>query len=118
AIALRPADGHALREGGRYAAVATSAVRSVAGEPLTAAASFAALRDASARPTDALLGEAWDRYEPVLASLATEGTPRESVAALAVFRTQTITDELALVRTALWADDAPVPVIDSVISGE
>lgn len=118
AIALRPADGHALREGGRYAAVATSAVRSVAGEPLTAAASFAALRDASARPTDSLLGEAWDRYEPVLASLATEGTPRETIAALAVFRTQTITDELALVRTALWAEDAPVPVIESVISGE
>lgn len=118
AIALRPADGHALREGGRYAAVATSSVRSVTGEPLRAAPAFAELRDATGRPTDALLGEAWDRYEPVLASLATDGTPRDVVAAVAVFRTQTITPELGLIRDALWEADAPSPTITRVISGE
>ena len=70
-----------------------------------------------ARPTDALLGEAWDRYEPVLASLATAGVMRSDVAALAVFRTQTVTPELGLVSDALWEAPAPAVTIDPVVSG-
>ncbi|HJL49559.1 MAG TPA: hypothetical protein RMG45_27120, partial [Polyangiaceae bacterium LLY-WYZ-15_(1-7)] len=117
-VALRPADGYPLNEGGTYAAVLTTRVRDAAGAPLGPAASFARIRDGETRPEDPLLGEAFDRYAPVLASLATEGVPREEVAALAVFRVQTVTAELARVREQLWATAAPTPTIDEVLAGD
>lgn len=119
AIALRPADGHSLQESARYAAVLTTRVRSTSGAPLMPAERFAELRDADAAPSNPLLAEARDRYEPVLASLAAGGTARDTVSALAVFRTQSVTTELRLVREALWStDDVPTPTVDRIVSGE
>ena len=68
-LAIRPAEGHPLAPGRRYAAVVTSAVLDVYGVPVAPAEDFAALRDASAAPTDALMAEAYAEYAPVLDAL-------------------------------------------------
>jgi len=115
AIAIRPADGWPLAEGRRYAAVVTTRVLAADGTPIGAAPGFAAVRDAMSAPGDPLLAEAHERYAPVLSSL---GVPPGEVAALAVFRVQTVTDVMALVREQLWEADAPPVVIDEVLSGE
>ncbi|MEM9072222.1 MAG: hypothetical protein AAGE52_27190 [Myxococcota bacterium] len=117
-IAVRPAHGHPLAPGGRYAAVLTGSVQDATGVALAPSLAFQAIRDADARPDDELLGEAYDRYSAVLASLASAGTPRTDVAALAVFRTQTVTEDLAQVRTQLRASD-PLPLtIGEVLTGD
>jgi len=113
-LAVRPANGHPLRAGGRYAVVVTTEVMGTDMLPIRPADSFAALRDALTRPEDALLGEAYDHYTEVLASLATNGVTRESVAALAHFRVQSVTDDLVDARAAIWADDAPAATLDTV----
>lgn len=115
-IVIRPADGHPLAPGRLYAAVLTTTIRDAMGMPLTPAPIFARLRDAENRPEDILEAEIHERYTPVLASLASAGTPRETVAALAVFRTQTITRGLDLAREAVYRLDAPTITIDEVLS--
>ena len=105
-LAIRPWDGHPLVPGRMYAAVVTNAVRAGDGSPIVPAAAYAAIRDAETRPTDPRAGAAWDEHGPVLASLASVGTSRETVAALAVFHVQGVTDDLADAR-ALVRDAAP-----------
>ena len=107
-LALRPYDGHPLVPGRRYAAVVTTGVLDDTGMPIGPSEAFARIRDAEVRPEDALAGEAFDRYSPVLASLASNGTPRERVAALAVFTVQTVLPDLRDARALVWADDPPV----------
>ncbi len=116
-LALRPADGHPLVASRRYAAVVTNALMDADGNPVRPAEGFAAIRDASARP-EGTEGEAYDLYEPVLASLASNGVPRHVVSALAVFRVQSIVDDMAQARTQIWERDAPTVVIDAVLSGD
>ncbi|MBX3247030.1 MAG: hypothetical protein KF901_07610 [Myxococcales bacterium] len=117
-VALRPADGYPLAPRGRYAAVLTTHVRGATGERLRPAPAFEALRDGSARPEDATLGEAWDRYQPVIASLGTAGVARDEIAALAVFRVQSVVTDLEDVRAALWAEDAPEVRVEAIVSGD
>ncbi len=116
-LALRPDDGHPLAPGRRYAAVLTRRVRGSDGEAVLPDPGFAAIRDATTRPTDSLFAEAHDQYSPVLSSLETQGVPREDVVALAVFRVQTIATDLADARTRIWERDPPVIAVDEVVAG-
>lgn len=116
-LAIRPADGHPLAEGRRYAAVLTRRVRSIDGRPLVADPDFAAVRDAANRPSDPLLAQAHDQYAPVLASLASHGVRTADVVGLAVFRVQTTTRDLSDARTRIWERDPPVVTVDEVVSG-
>jgi dienelactone hydrolase len=117
-LALRPYDGHPLVAGRRYAAVVTTAVLDDMGMPIGPSEGFARIRDADVRPEDALEGEAYDRYSPVLTSLASAGIPKAQVAALAVFTVQTVMPDLRDARALVWADDPPaVALVTAVESG-
>ncbi len=114
-LALRPYDGHPLVPGRRYAAVVTTSVLDDQGAPIGPDPRFAAIRDASGRPADPLDAAAYDEYAPVLASLATDGVPRERVAALAVFTVQRVGPALRDARAIVWEGPAPVALVDAVI---
>jgi pimeloyl-ACP methyl ester carboxylesterase len=115
-LAVRPHDGYPLVSGRRYAAVVTTRVRDAEGIAIGPDPRFVAIRDASTRPADPLEAEAWDHYTPVLASLASNGTPREEVVALAVFTVQDVATDVRDARTIVWEGDAPVPSLDAVIA--
>lgn len=115
-VALRPADGHPLAPGRRYAAVLTTRVRDEAGRPIAPSPRFAAVRDATTRPADALEAEAWERYAPVLSSLSGNGLPREQVAALAVFRVQSVGPGMDGARAAIYAAPPPVAALVEAIA--
>jgi dienelactone hydrolase len=116
-LALRPADGHPLREGGLYAAVLTDAVRDADGAPLAAHPRFAAIRDAEVRPADPAEAAAWSEYAPVLDTLESMGLPRTRVVGLAVFHVQTVTDDLQDARAIVRAIAAPVATVREAIVG-
>lgn len=116
-VAVRPQDGHPLAAGRRYAAVLTTGVQATDGSALAPAPTFLAVRG-DAVPEEPLLAEAHARYAPVLSGLASRGVPRAEVAALAVFTTQSVTDDLELARAQTWAEPAPAVTIDEVLSGE
>ena len=113
-IALRPADGHPLREGGVYAAIVTTDVLTESGAPLAAHPRFAAIRDAASRPADATEAAAWSEYAPVLATLEPM-LPRARIAALAVFHVQTVTRDLADARAVVQATTPVATVTDAVV---
>lgn len=114
-LALRPYDGHPLTPGRRYAAVVTTAVRDDAGMPIGPDPRFAAIRDAAGRPEDPVQAEAYDRYTPVLASLASNGTPRAEVAALTVFTVQTVAPDMRDARARVWEGEPPVAAVERVV---
>lgn len=116
-LALRPADGHPLREGGVYAAVVTTSVLTAEGRPLAPTLQFAAIRDALSRPSDATEGAAWNEYAPVLATLESTGLPRARIAGLAVFHVQTITDDLSDARAVVSATVSPLAVVSDAVVG-
>ncbi len=113
-LVVRPWYGHALHEGRTYAAVVTSAVRAVDGSPLQPMARFAAIRDATSRPSDATDATAWTEYTPVLASSA---VTRANVAGLAVFHVQRVSAELDQARSVIRDAPAPALTILRVASG-
>lgn len=114
-LALRPHDGHPLVPGRRYAAVVTTAVRDRNGVPIGPAPRFAAIRDAASRPDDPLEAEAYDHYTSVLASLASNGTPRRRVAGLAVFTVQSVTRDMRDARAIVWRGEPPRVELDAAI---
>ena len=116
-LALRPYAGHPLVPGRRYAAVVTTRVRDAGGEPIGPAEAFGAIRDASMRPADPVQAEAYDHYTPVLSSLASNGIPRETIAALAVFTVQTVAPDLTDARALVWDGDPQTVVLDDAVSG-
>lgn len=115
-LALRPYEGHPLMPGRRYAAVVTTRVRDASGAPIGPSERFLAIRDATARPTDPVDAAAWDEYTPILSSLASNGAPRETVAALAVFTVQTVARDLADARALVWSGDPEVVILDDAVS--
>lgn len=115
-LALRPYEGHPLMPGRRYAAVVTTAVRDDAGEPIGPSARFLAIRDASARPSDPVDAAAYDEYTPVLASLAANGVPRASVAAIAVFTVQTVARDMTDARALVWSGSPEAVRLDDAVS--
>ncbi len=114
-LVLRPYDGHPLVAGRRYAAVVTTALRDDAGMPIGPSPRFAGIRDAASRPSNPADAEAWDEYASVLASLASNGTPRDEVASLAVFTVQTVIPDLRDARAAIWDVPAPTVRLDEAI---
>lgn len=106
-LALRPALGHPLTPGRRYAALVTRRVKDARGRPIEAAPKFAAVRDTTVPLADARLVQARAEYTPVLETLtkARSNLQREDIVAMAVFRVQTTTPDLdaarRVVRTTL-----------------
>jgi len=108
-LALRPALGHPLTPGRRYAALVTRRVRDTGGRPLAPAPKFAAVRDSTVVLSDARLQQARAAYTPVLETLVKAGTPREDVVAMAVFRVQTVNADLESARRMVRARPLPQP---------
>ena len=110
-LAIRPARGHVLRGGRRYAAVVTDRVRGSDGLPLAAAPAFAALRDGDPRD---------EREEALAASLdALEelGLPRARVVGLAAFATEDPAADLRAIRSSIQAAAVGDIAVDAVWTG-
>jgi len=110
-LAIRPARGHVLRGGRRYAAVVTDRVRGKDGHALAAAPAFAALRDGGAR----------DEREAALAAsldaLTELGVPRERVVGLAAFSVEDPAADLRAMRSSIQASVIGDIAVDAVWSG-
>ena len=107
-LALRPALGHPLTPGRRYAAIVTRKVKDTRGQPLEPAPKFAAVRDATSTLSDPALQRARASYAPVLETLDKSGMlPRADVVAMAVFRVQTANEDLADARSLVRMREAP-----------
>jgi len=119
-LALRPALGHPLTPGRRYAAVVTRRVKDRKGVPLAPELEFAAVRDGTGL-TDARLLQARAEYTPVLETLVKpqtpSQTPREDIVAMAVFRVQSASADLEAARRNVRARGAPVPTGLLMIEG-
>jgi dienelactone hydrolase len=114
-LGLRPWEGHALRAGRMYAAVVTRAVEGADNLPLSPADDFRTVRDATTRPADPALAEAWERYQSVLPSLT--GVAPSDVVGLAVFHVQTVEPGLVDARAIVRSLAAPTIRIDRALSG-
>lgn len=115
-LALAPT--RALAPGRSYAAVVTRAVRSEDGRRVEGAKRFVAIRDPEVLLDDPHQREARDRYTPVLETLVTTGLPRDEVAALAVFRVQTIDADLEDARTLVWSSEVTPPTASAALTGD
>jgi dienelactone hydrolase len=111
-LALRPALGHPLTPGRRYAAIVTRRVKDRNGKPLAPELKFAAVRD-NANVTDARLLRARAEYTPVfetlVKALTPAQTPREDIVSMAVFRVQSANADLEAARRKVRALDLPAP---------
>ncbi len=115
-LALRPYDGHPLQPGRRYAAVVTTSVLDDTGMPIGPDARFAAIRDAQSSPADPLDAAAWEHYQDVLGTLASDGVPRDRVAAVAVFTVQRVAPALRDARARVWEGEPPTVRIDAALA--
>jgi hypothetical protein len=126
-LALRPALGHPLTPGRRYAAVVTRRVKDLSGRAIEATPEFVAIRDTDTAPTDARALQARAEYTPVLETLSKAGITRDVVAGLAVFRVQVTTKDFDAARRIVRMGKPPVPsnltavvgptALDSVLGG-
>lgn len=118
-LALRPALGHPLTPGRRYAAIVTRKVKDKRGRPLQPAPKFAAVRDATSTLSDPALQRARASYAPVLETLDRSGMlPRADVVAMAVFRVQTANEDLMDARNLVRMREAPRASNVEVFSGD
>lgn len=100
-LAGSPASGEVLREGTRYAAYVTTALRAADGAPLR-----------RARALDALAAHArWRTTADALRELDADG----QIAAITVFTTQRATAPLVAARTAMMAAPAPTLTFDPAV---
>jgi hypothetical protein len=106
-LALRPALGHPLVAGRRYAALVTRRVKDQNGQPLQASPAFVAVRDTSVSLSDARLLQARAEYTPVLETLSKRGMQRDDVVAMAVFRVQNVNRDLEAARRIVRASKPP-----------
>ncbi len=97
-LAASPASGVVLREGTRYAAFITTALRDADGEPLHRAGALEHLDSLAKHPR-------WQTTAEALAELDTDRTNR--IAGIAVFTTQHATAPLVAARNAMLAAPAP-----------
>lgn len=115
-VALRPADGHPLTPGRRYAAVITRRVKDTKGGQLEPAAKFAWIRDPDLVLTDTRLSAARAQYTPVLETLVKSGLPRQDISAMAVFHVQNVDQDLTDARRLVRAGKVPVPTLSEPIA--
>jgi len=93
-LVVRPLEGFPLRSRTRYAAVVTRAVLSAGGRPLGCPDAFERLKYAQ-RPEDPLLAGWWELVNPALDDIEQlSGVARGQVAALTVFTTQEVAEEM------------------------
>ncbi|HEY2735941.1 MAG TPA: hypothetical protein VGI70_18215, partial [Polyangiales bacterium] len=93
-IALRPAQGHPLVPGRRYAALVTRRVKDASGHPIGASPDFLSARDSTTTSSDARVLQARAEYTPVLATLIQSGVDRDDIVGMAVFRVQNTSPDL------------------------
>ncbi len=108
-VTARPARGHALRAGGRFAAAITRELRGADGTPLGASEVFRAVRDGADRTMPEIEG--------ALASLEAAGVARERIVAATVLTTERPGRDLVALRAAVHASPRPVARVDRVIAG-
>jgi alpha-beta hydrolase superfamily lysophospholipase len=116
-LALRPALGHPLSPGRRYAAVITRSLKAADGTPVDAAPAFALVRDPSGVLDDPFLQQARAEYTPVVETLVKTGLARESIAALAVFTVQRVDRDLNDARALVRAGAPPTATLTDVLTG-
>ncbi len=95
-LAVWPARGVVLKEGGHYAIVLTTGVKTTDGKAIGASPTFAAIRDGSTRTTAAeqLYGNAVDTVAKLVPALAA----KTNIAVLAVYTTHNAVHELSDLR--------------------
>jgi hypothetical protein len=97
-LALRPSDGFPLRSSTTYALVVRRELRSLSGLPLGASADFERTKYTSP-PRDERLLRWWRVYQPAYERIERiAGVGRGDIAALAVFTTQPVVEEMDRVR--------------------
>ncbi|HEX4355279.1 MAG TPA: hypothetical protein VHZ95_20250, partial [Polyangiales bacterium] len=117
-LALRPAQGHPLVPGRRYAALVTRRVKDASGHPIAASSDFLAARDATMSSSDARVTQARAEYTPVLATLIQSGVVREDIIGMAVFRVQNTSPDLDDARRIVRMGKPPVVADLAFVSGK
>jgi pimeloyl-ACP methyl ester carboxylesterase len=117
-LSLRPARGHPLRSGHKYAAVVTGGIEDVDGNPIEPSPAFAEIRDAEIAPDRPLSAKAYDQYAPVFSGLSGQGVEPENVVALAVFTVQNFGNELEDARRLVEEKEVPAPAVSALFAGE
>ncbi len=104
-LVVWPARGIVLEEGGHYAVVLTTGVKTKGGQPIGASPTFAAIRDGQTRTTAAekLYGNAVDKVATLVPALA----GKTSIAAMAVYTTHNSVHELSDLRGQFITGAAP-----------
>ncbi len=108
-VGLLPFPGHPLVPGTTYAAVVTTGVRTVDGEPFTADEDFAALVDSEDRPD---VAAARAVFQPLFDYLAEAALDPADLAAATVFTTQRVTGVVRLARDVVR--ELPAPTLDNL----
>jgi hypothetical protein len=107
-LILRPVLGFPLRSSTTYAAVVTRGVKNESGKPLGMVSDFERTKYASA-PEDEAVRAWWEVMNPAYDELEELGlVERGEVAALTVFTTQEVLDEMDRVREYIYGQPAPL----------
>jgi hypothetical protein len=117
-LALRPALGHPLVPGRRYAALVTRRVKDLDGRSIEATAKFVAARDSTGMLSDARLMQARAEYTPVLETLTKTGMAREDIVGMAVFRVQSTSHDLDDARAIVRSGKPPIAANLVTLSGD
>lgn len=104
-LAIGPARGVVLREGGRYLAVLTSRVKSASGFGVGASKDFEATAIRKEGPLGAVYGAAYDKAMSIVGGAL--GTER--IVSLAPYTTQKVTSDIYVLRDAI--ESAPAPAL-------
>jgi hypothetical protein len=105
-LVLRPVPGFPLRASNTYAAVVTRAVFGQDHLPLGATSDFEQTKYKTSPKTDSLRTW-WEHFQPAYRELEKSGLPRREIAALTVFTTQPIPEEMDRVEAFLAQRPAP-----------
>ncbi len=117
-LALRPARGHPLKAGHKYAAVVTGGVEDPEGNPVRPSEAFAEIRDAENVPDRTLSAVAYNQYAPVLSGLSGQGIDREQVVAMAVFTVQSFGSDLEDMRLLIEEAEVSENAVSTLLTGE
>lgn len=116
-IALRPAEGHPLTPGRRYAAIVTRRVQDRKGKDVEPSAQFAAIREPDQVLSDERLLAARGVYTPVLETLVKSGVRRQDISGMAVFHVQNVERDLVDARQKVRLEKPPELTVARAISG-